>query len=220
MSPSLNSAGLVFNYLLYEIRETNCVCKTDWFWGVLDIIVTTFWCGEMPFFVNYLMNSFVPTESVFWGRRWSVWSEAKGQLRGMIILNWCYCWRIGNLPCLLPKLFVICCFKVFLGWQKKAELCVCVAQTICATSETYWGCRTVLQHVQLFIQKKNVADMNETRSVLGMEDEHCRGCRTQRRRLLSAGHVMRRVISIEIEWWCHFEAAYDSAQDFNCCLWP
>ena len=24
-----------------------------------------------------------------------------------------------------------------------------------------------------------------------MEDEHCQGCRTQQRRLLSAGHVMR-----------------------------
>ena len=33
--------------------------------------------------------------------------------------------------------------------------------------------------------------MTKTRSVLGMEDEHCQGCRTQRRRLLSAGHVMR-----------------------------
>ena len=27
------------------------------------------------------------------------------------------------------------------------------------------------------------------------------------------------VISIEVDWWCHFEAAYDSARDFNCCLW-
>ena len=114
MTPSLNNAGFVFNYLLYELRETNRVCKSVWFWGVLDVIVTTLWCGEMPFFVNYLMNSFVPTESVFWGRRRSVWSEAKGQLRGMIILNWCYCLRISNLPCLLPKILVICCFKVFL----------------------------------------------------------------------------------------------------------
>ena len=52
MSPSLNNAGLVFNYLLYEI---NRVCKSVWFWGVLDaVIVTTLWCGEMLFFVNYL----------------------------------------------------------------------------------------------------------------------------------------------------------------------
>lgn len=156
MSPSLNNAGLVFNYLLHEIRETNRFCKSDWFWGVLDVVVTTLWCGEIPFFVNYLMNSFVPTESVFWGRRRSLWSQAKGQLRGMIILNWCCCLRISNLPCLLPKILVICCFKVFLGWQieKKCELYVCLAQTISATSETCWGCHTVLQHVQLFIQKK------------------------------------------------------------------
>ena len=33
--------------------------------------------------------------------------------------------------------------------------------------------------------------MTQTRIVLGMEDEHCQGCRTQRRRLLSARHVMR-----------------------------
>ena len=25
------------------------------------------------------------------------------------------------------------------------------------------------------------------------------------------------VISIEEDRWCHFEAAYDSARDFNCC---
>lgn len=49
----------------------------------------------------------------------------------------------------------------------------------------------MLQHLQLFIGKKNVARVTETRSVLGMEDEHCQGCRTQRRRLLSARHVMR-----------------------------
>jgi len=154
MSPSLNNAGLVFNNLLNEIRETNRVCKSVWFWGVLDIIVTTLWCGEMPFFVIYVMNSFVPTESVFWGRRRSVWSEAKGQLRGMIILNWCYCWRIGNLPCLLPKILVICCFKVFLGWQKKGELYVSVARTISATSETCWGHRTATCAVVL-TKKKN-----------------------------------------------------------------
>lgn len=125
MSPSLNNAGLVFTYMLYEIRETNRVCKSVWFWRVLDVIVTTLWCGEMPFFVNYLMNSFVPTESVFWGRRRSVWSEAKGQLRGMIILNWCYCLRISNLPCLLPKILVICCLRYFLpGWQGKGETSV------------------------------------------------------------------------------------------------
>ena len=50
---------------------------------------------------------------------------------------------------------------------------------------------TAQRHVQLFLQKKkDVAGMTKTRSVLGMEDEHCQFCRTRRRRLLSAGHVM------------------------------
>ena len=50
---------------------------------------------------------------------------------------------------------------------------------------------TAQRHVQLSLQKKkDVAGMTKTRGVLGMEDEHCQGCRTQRRRLLSAGHVM------------------------------
>ena len=169
MSPSLNNTGLVFTYMLYEIRETNRVCKSVWFWRVLDVIVTTLWCGEMPFFVNYLMNSFVPTESVFWGRRRSVWSEAKGQLRGMIILNWCYCLRISNLPCLLPKILVICCFKVFLAGLTRERWNVCVARTISATSETCWSCHTVLQHLQLFIEKKNVAGLTETRIVFREE---------------------------------------------------
>ena len=52
---------------------------------------------------------------------------------------------------------------------------------------------TAQGHVQFKVlteKKKDVAGMTKTRSVLGMEDEHCQGCRTRRRRLLSAGHVM------------------------------
>ena len=192
MTPSLNNGGFVFNYLLYELRETNRVCKSVWFWGVLDVIVTTLWCGEMPFFVNYLMNSFVPTESVFWGRRRSVWSEAKGQLRGMIILNWCYCLRISNLPCLLPKILVICCFKVFLTGltRERWALRLCSLDNERDTRNMlrlpYSATTFAVVH-----RKENVAGMTQTRIVLGMDDEHCQGCRTQRRRLLSTRHVMR-----------------------------
>lgn len=52
------------------------------------------------------------------------------------------------------------------------------------------GHRTATCAVVLTEKKKDVAGMTKTRGVLGMEDEHCQGCRTQRRRLLSAGHVM------------------------------
>lgn len=41
------------------------------------------------------------------------------------------------------------------------------------------------------LTEKYVASMTETKSVLGMEDEHRQGCRTQRRRLLIARYVMR-----------------------------
>lgn len=116
---------------------------------------------------------------------------------------------------LLPKILVICCFKVFLGWQKKGELYVCVARTISAISETCWGHRTATCAVVLTEKKKTSPawlkqgffwgwKMN-TVKVVGLDEGVCWVLATLC------------VISIEVDWWCHFEAAYDSARDFNCC---
>ena len=166
-------------------------------------------------------------------------------------------------------MLVICCFKVFLGWQKKGKLYVCVARTISATSETCWGHRTTTcavpggggggtrynpgwggaarplkpwpglrqkypggphvpikpfwgctppppPEVQLFLEKKkDVAGMTKTRSVWEWK------MNTVKVVGLDEGGfwvlAVLCVISIEVDWWCHFEAAYDSARDFNCC---